>query len=176
MMTLGGVVISMQDCPEKIPLGGKLAYTAKPVSDGSLTFSVTGWTPNDISLAGTMRLSDAGGTPITRFERLEAIAQAGKPVDLIWTSDLGVRRTWTVTIVAIDWGIVRDDRVDYTIDCGREVSGGLVTAASAGPSQREQVQKHMKKLNSLRAGATAPTQTALDSAQDAYRRLPPLTL
>ena len=171
---LGDLKIADCDCPEKIPLGGTLDFTKHKLSDGSNLISATGWTPTDLSLTGELRSSLGSGNPMVLSDRIEAMAQRGKPIQFTWTSELGPVKSFQATITSWLPVIIDDNRISYTLDLTRE-QGSTMTASIGVTDQQTHVTKGMKNLASRKAQATAVTSGAIDTALATYSRLPPGT-
>ena len=169
---LGDLKIADCDCPEKIPLGGTLDFTKHKLSDGSNLISATGWTPTDLSLTGELRSSLGSGNPLLLSDRIEAMAQRGKPIQFTWTSELGPVKSFQATITSWLPVIVDDNRISYTLDLTRE-QGSTMTATVGVTDPQSRITQGMKGLARKKAAATAATSAAIDTAQATYGRLPP---
>jgi hypothetical protein len=114
------IVLSDTDMPESIPLGQTVTATPQVLSDGSHILSITGETPNDITLSGTMRYADkdTGLSQVERIQRISNMKSRFEPVTI--SPYIG-----TVFITSVNYEIVRNGEVNYTITLFREFAGAL---------------------------------------------------
>jgi hypothetical protein len=141
MMILGGIVISDDDMPESIPIGGTLESKDVKLSDGSRILKVTGFTPNDFKITGFMRGRDATGDPLTRFEAIEQMCRDHLPQTLIWK---GVRatRSYPVIVQVVNGNIIENSNISYDITLFRQSNSGLVYSGyTVAPTRNEQIRE-----------------------------------
>jgi hypothetical protein len=137
------------------------------MSDGQKILKITGYTPDDFTLTGTMRQRDKGGDPLSKFDALEAMAQSHLPVIYTWTGD-GASKSFPVIVRGVRGNIVEHNNFAYTIILFRQGFSRLVPSGYAAVRSRNQrLSQHQTGLNTVRNGTGANTQAAIDASNAA---------
>jgi hypothetical protein len=116
------VIFNDSDMPEQVPLGAQLSGEPQLLSDGSHLLPLTGETPSDVQLQGTLRYDDRaqGMTRLQKIQRIERMRSRMETVHVSpWVGD--------VLISDVEYSIVRDGEITYVITLFRQVAGALST-------------------------------------------------
>ena len=105
--SLGGIDFKGFEIPEKLPLGGDQAHSVHDFPGGTRTVQAYGWHRRPLMWSGTLYED----TAFTRSAALEAIAQAGKPVDFVY-GGLQLR----VLVVRFHPDVIHQYEVHYEIE------------------------------------------------------------
>lgn len=82
-VTLGSVVLTGWEVPEKMPFGGAQKLIVHKFPGGGRVVDALGRDDRDVSWSGYLR-SDLTGDAMARAQQLDAIRLAGKAVSLVW--------------------------------------------------------------------------------------------
>jgi hypothetical protein len=137
------------------------------MSDGQKILKITGYTPDDFTLTGTMRQRDKGGDPLSKFDALEAMAQSHLPVIYTWTGD-GASKSFPVIVRSVRGNIVEHNNFAYTIILFRQGFSRLVPSGYAAVRSRNQrLNQHQMGLTNITGRVGVNTQAAIQAANTA---------
>lgn len=171
MISIGNVVISDLDTPEKIPIGGVADAVDVKLSDGSRILKVTGFTPNDLQITGTLRENDNGMDPYTKFLALQDMARTHLPQTFILK---GAKRSIALPVIVwkVNGSIVEDFNIEFDITLFQQSNSGLIsTGYIETPTNTQRQAGHVAALNNIAPMTGASTQAAIQDLQSKYATL-----
>ena len=152
------VTLTGGDPPQAIPIGSTLNGTAQKLSDGSVLYPSTGVTPNNITITGTMRMVDSGGTPYEKADRLEQMLYDRSPVTLSWGHWL-----YHGLIIAFTPTHMMYNEVQYALTLFRGIAGTFTSQEQVDLAAR--AEKSLDRLTHLAGAVGAQTQAAQNAVQ-----------
>lgn len=162
MISIGPVIITAISMPEQIPIGGTLDATDKKLSDGSRILKITGFTPQDFQLTGTLLPLLGPDSAIRAFEQLEQMARSHLPQIFVWAGEK-VRRSFPVIVQTVTGSIHGANEVDYNITLFRQTNTGLV-AGGYVLSKAHRASNLSSSLRRVSSRVGTQTGTAINAA------------